>query len=182
MKYKIYNYRYAEEILGSPDFQEKKYQLYDVVNLCPLFKLDQKKIRKRGNKEKVFTTDQKKLNQYFEVEFKKRGWENHPKIIKEKNIKLEADFKKERVQIEVQFGNMARWYADVFKMQVSYSQDMIDVGIVIAPMKQFADTIDENIVYFERIVREIPYAKMSLTLPILIVGIAPKIPKIDMTF
>jgi len=86
--------------------------------------------------------------------------------------RIEADFKKGRVQIEIQLGNMARWYTDVFKFQVSYSLGLIDVGVLVVPMKSFADTIDENIVYFERVTRELPYAKMSITLPILVIGLS----------
>ena len=51
-------------------------------------------------------------------------------------------------------------------MQVSYSLDRIDVGVLIVPTQKFANTIDENIAYFERVERELPYAKMSITLPI----------------
>jgi hypothetical protein len=101
------------------------------------------------------------------------GWEVHPRITNDNSTKIEADFKKDRIQIEIQFGNMARWYTDVFKFQVSYSLDLIDVGVLICPMQEFADTIDENVVYFERINRELGYAKMSITLPILVLGIKP---------
>jgi hypothetical protein len=86
---------------------------------------------------------------------------------------IKADYKKARVQVEVQLGNMARWYTDVFKFQVSYSLGLIDVGVLVVPMQAFADTIDENIAHYERVVRELPYAKMSITLPIWVVGIAP---------
>ena len=70
---------------------------------------------------------------------------------------------------------MARWYADVFKLQVSYSQGLIDVGTIIVPTQEFSKTIDENVAYFERIGRELPYATLSITLPILVIGISPKI-------
>jgi len=60
-------------------------------------------------------------------------------------------------------------------MQVSYSLDRIDVGVLIVPTQKFANTIDENIAYFERVERELPYAKMSITLPILVIGLAPSI-------
>jgi hypothetical protein len=40
-------------------------------------------------------------------------------------------------------------------------------------MQSFAATIDENIAYYERVTRELPYAKMSITLPIWVIGIAP---------
>jgi hypothetical protein len=75
--------------------------------------------------------------------------------------------------VEAQFGNMARWYTDVFKFQVSYSLGLIDVGILVVPMQQFANTIDENVAHFERVIRELPYAKMSITLPILVLGVEP---------
>lgn len=180
MQYKILNFRYADQILESREFQVKKFEIIDIVKRCPVIKLETPKIRERkGITTKTFTTDQNALNKYFEDEFKVRKWEIKPKITQNGKTKLEADFKKERVQVEVQFGNMARWYTDVFKMQVSYSQDLIDVGILIIPMQKFANTIDENVVYFERIERELPYAKMSITLPILVIGIAPKIAKIS---
>lgn len=180
MQYKTLNFHYADQILDSHEFQVKKFEIIDIVKRCPVIKLDIPKIRKRkGIVSKTFTTNQNALNKYFEKEFSVRKWKVHPRITKDGKTKLEADFKKERVQVEVQFGNMARWYTDVFKMQVSYSQDVIDVGVLIVAMQDFANTIDENIVYFERIERELPYAKMSITLPILVVGIAPKISKIS---
>jgi hypothetical protein len=86
---------------------------------------------------------------------------------------MKADYKKDRVQVEVQFGNMARWYTDVFKFQVSCSLGLIDVGVLVVPIQDFASTIDENVAYYERVMRELPYAKMSITLPIWVIGIRP---------
>ena len=76
-----------------------------------------------------------------------------------------------RVQIEVQFGNIARWTYDIFKFQICYSQDIVDVGILAVPMHTLAKEIGENIVYFERVSRELPHAKLSISLPILVVGL-----------
>ena len=60
-----------------------------------------------------------------------------------------ADFRKDcdglRVQIEVQFGNMARWYSDIFKFQTAYSQDLADIGICVVPMTSLAVRIDSNV-------------------------------------
>ncbi|MCZ6740908.1 MAG: hypothetical protein O7D27_01980, partial [Alphaproteobacteria bacterium] len=41
------------------------------------------------------------------------------------------------------------------------------------PTQSFSNLIDENVAYFERIERELPWAKMSLTLPILVMGVEP---------
>ena len=121
----------------------------------------------------VFTTDQQALNDLLDAEFEGREWECQPLVTEDEVTGIKADYKKARVQVEVQFGNMARWYTDVFKFQVSYSLDRIDVGVLVVPMQEFANTIDENVAYYERVVRELPYAKMSLTLPIWVIGIEP---------
>ena len=112
------------------------------------------------------------MNRWVEAEFENSGWEVHPLIIEGSN--LEADFRKDRVQVEVQFGNMARWTYDVFKFQVCYSQDSVDVGILAVPMAWFCPYINSNVAQYERIVRELPHAKLSLTLPILVVGLEPE--------
>ena len=122
----------------------------------------------------TFTTDQKAFNTLLDKEFGARRWELHPSVTGDTVTEIAADYKKDRVQVEVQFGNMARWYTDVFKFQVSYSLGHIDVGVLVVPMQRFANTIDENVAYYERVVRELPYAKMSITLPIWIVGIEPE--------
>ncbi|MFQ5800090.1 MAG: BglII/BstYI family type II restriction endonuclease, partial [Bacteroidota bacterium] len=129
--------------------------------------------RRRGKRIMLFRTDQRALNAALEEAFVARGWEASPRITDDQVTRIEADFKKNRIQVEVQFGNMARWYTDVFKFQVSYSLGLIDVGVLVVPMQRFANTIDENVVHFERVTRELQYAKMSITLPIWVVGIRP---------
>jgi hypothetical protein len=147
----------------------------DIVKRCPIPQLTTPKRRQRtkGAISKIFTTDQKSLNNYFKEEFRVRNWEVNPLITEDSETELKADYKKERVQVEVQFGNMARWYTDIFKMQVSYAQDLIDIGVLIVPMQKFANTIDENVAHFERVCRELPYAKLSISVPILVIGINP---------
>ena len=66
---------------------------------------------------------------------------------------------------------MARWYTDVFKFLLSYSADDIEVGVLVVPMQATANKIDENIAYYERVIRELPHAKMGITIPIWVVGV-----------
>jgi len=168
---KFMNYRFANEVLDSPEFKDCKKEILDVLSQASVPKLHRSKTRKRRGKTFTFTTDQKTFNEYFKREFGKRGWEISPRITDNGVTKIEADFRKKRIQIEVQFGNMARWYTDVFKFQVSYSLGLIDVGVLVVPTQKFAKTIDENVAYFERVTRELAYAKMSISLPILVIGI-----------
>jgi hypothetical protein len=86
-----------------------------------------------------------------------------------------ADFRKSfgkiTVQAEIQFGNMARWYSDIFKFQAAYSQSLIQCGLCVVPMGAMARITDSNVAHYERTVRELPSAELSITLPILLVGL-----------
>jgi hypothetical protein len=168
-----YSYRFAAEVLNSPAFVRERKDIEDIFKSIVVPQLNPPKLRTRDGKQMTFTTAQKNMNVLLNDEFKKKGWDCQPFVTEDKKTGIKADYKKARIQVEVQFGNMARWYTDVFKFQVSYSLDLIDVGVLVVPMQAFADTIDENIAHYERVVRELPYAKMSLTLPIWVVGISP---------
>ncbi len=68
---------------------------------------------------------------------------------------------------------MSRWYSDIFKFQTAYSQNLIQIGLSIIPLGSLARRIDSNVVNFERAIRELPSAELSITLPILLVGLIP---------
>lgn len=174
MELAVFSYRFAEEILEAPQFIQTKRELIDILGRTPVIPLGAPKPPRRASYQgKPFTTDQGAMNRWFDKEFAAKGWEHHPDITGDNVTRLKADFRRGGVLVEIQFGNMARWYTDVFKLQVSYSLGKTDVGVLVAPTQGFASTIDENIAYYERIVRELPYAKMSITLPILVVGLFP---------
>jgi len=174
VRLKSYSYRFGEEVLDSPLFQRQKEEIVEILRAIEAPILSPPKKRTRNKKEMIFRTDQKELNLVLNRNFEERGWECQPPVTQDRITGIAADFKKERVQVEVQFGNMARWYTDVFKFQVSYSLGLIDVGVLVVPTQRFANTIDENVAHYERVVRELPYAKMSITLPIWIIGIEPE--------
>lgn len=148
---------------NSPAFKSERKDIEDIFGSIEVPQLNPPKLRTRGGKQMTFTTAQKDLNNLLDDEFKRKGWNCQPLVTQDKVTGIRADYKKARVQVEVQFGNMARWYTDVFKFQVSYSLGLIDVGVLVVPMQEFADTIDENVAYYERVTRELPYAKMSIT-------------------
>lgn len=149
---------------NSPAFTTAYQEALDIfTRLVPL--------RRVGGNPK-FPIDQKLMNKWVDAEFAKAGgWQYHPRITS--NTKLEGDFKKDRIQIEVQFGNMARWTYDILKFQITYSQGQVDIGILVVPIQWFAGLIGDNVVYYERVLRELPHAKLSITLPILVLGLEP---------
>lgn len=195
MKFQVLDYRYAESVLDHPSFSQAKRELVDILRRAPVPLLNPRELDarlggvKRRKREPVrhdprdryffLPVDQTKLNTYLDHQFKQAGWTLQPPIVSPgrtggPTTGLKGDYKKGRLQVEVQFGNMARWYTDVFKFQLSYSLDEIDVAVLVVPTQAFANLIDENIAYFERVRRELPWAKMSLTLPIWVLGVEPE--------
>jgi hypothetical protein len=43
--------------------------------------------------------------------------------------------------------------------------------VLVVPMQDVAKQIDENVAYYERVTRELPHAKMGITLPIWVLGL-----------
>ena len=171
MQLHFHNYRFADEVLSSANFLKAKSEVLDILSRLPAIKVGEKpwSIPSKKPKKAKFPVDQNAMNRWLDDQFKPRGWEWHPKIVP--GTFLAGDYRKDRIQIEVQFGNMARWTYDILKFQICYSQDIIDVGILALPMQSLALQIGENIAYFERVSRELPHAKSSITLPILVIGL-----------
>lgn len=129
-------------------------------------------MKAKRSPHKSFLYKEGQLNEDFEAGFKGRDWENPVRVIKD--LDLMADFRKDRVQVEVQFGNAARLYADVMKFQLAFLQDQIDLGVEILPTNEFAKKMNSNLANYERAVREIDRFTMAITMPIWIVGIEPE--------
>jgi hypothetical protein len=171
MKYEIYNYRFAQEILQHKKHVKCWNEIIEAIAEAPIFTFPGKSKNPRLN------VVQQLQNAYFDrklaIEYK---WEFHPAATKIPNSYLTADFRKEfnglNVQAEVQFGNMSRWYSDIFKFQAAYSESLTQAAISIVPTLSLATRIDSNIANFERCKRELPSANLSITLPILLIGVS----------
>jgi hypothetical protein len=166
-----HSYRHAEAIIEK-EFAQERAEILTVIQSVE-WSLKNPPVTRRRNGKVVanLTINQAATNSAFEAEFRKQDWTVHPLLVSTSESRLVADFKKGSVQVEVQFGNMARWYTDVFKFLLSYAADDIEVGVLIVPMQARANQIDENVVYFERIVRELPHAKMAVTIPVWVIGL-----------
>ena len=171
MKYEIFSYRFAQEILQHNKHIKCWKEIVEAVVQAPLF------IFPRKSKNPRLDVVQQLQNAYFDrklaIEY---HWEFHPIATKIPNSNLTADFRKEfgglHVQAEVQFGNMSRWYSDIFKFQAAYSESLTQAAVSIVPMLSLATRIDSNVANFERCRRELPSANLSITLPILLVGVS----------
>jgi len=169
---KTHSYRHAEAILDR-EFAREKADIEGVLKAVDFSRLPHPRQRKRNGRivsTKFLSAD--KTNKKLAEIFRAKDWEIAPRIISGSESELRADAKSGKIQVEVQFGNMARWYTDVFKFLLSYSADDIEVGVLVVPMKATADKLDENIAHYERVVRELPHAKMGITIPIWVIGVS----------
>jgi hypothetical protein len=167
----MFSYRFAEEILQHGKHAPVWKEIEDTFKNAPLFIYPGK-----SSKNAKLSVLQKVMNTYFDRKFViELGWDYHPYATKIPNSALRADYRKEfnglHVQTEVQFGNMARWYSDVFKFQAAYSEKLIQVGVSVVPVGSLARKVDSNVANYERCLRELPSAELSITLPILLIGI-----------
>lgn len=154
LRYQIQSFRFAEEVINAE--LRTKEELLDILSKVPI-----------PPPPKMAA----QLNRMLKAEFKKKGWEIGPRIHPE--LGLTADFRKKRVQIEAQFSNNARYYADVFKFELSHLADFADVGVLIVAKKDLANKIGDNIANYERVERELKAFKILIPLPILLIGVEP---------
>ncbi len=184
MKFKTFSYRYGLEILQHSNFGNAWGDIAKVLEDAPVFVYPAK-----SKKNKILDVVQQLMNTYFDRKLAiDSGWQYHPLATDIKESGLKADFRKTfwsrdsiTVQAEIQFGNMARWYSDIFKFQAGYSSNLIQLGLSILPTQVLAKRIDSNVVNFERAVRELPSAILSITLPILLIGVDSDEKQVDVS-
>lgn len=173
MYIKTYSYRYAEEILMSEKFCEVYKRIIHICRLCPIPYYPNK-----SNTQKNKDVIQQLMNTYFYICLKNDGWIDEAFATPESNEdSLRADFRKKfkkddiSIQIEVEFGNVASVYRDYVKFQLSFSSNLADLCILIVPSYHLCKRIDSGLTNFEKICRELPSTKLSITVPILVIGL-----------
>jgi len=178
LRIQTYSYRFAEEILQHPRYLPVYEEVIRVCRECPLPVYKGKSSAQR-NKDVI----QQIMNTYFKLRFISLDWQPEPLVTPDDNEDaLRSDFRKTfinkesrdvlaTIQIEVEFGNVASSYRNYFKFQLSFSYDLADICILIVPSYRLANRIDTGVSNFEKVVREIPSAKLSITVPTLVVGL-----------
>lgn len=172
----VFNHRNGKDILESPLFRDSFHEFLEVLCRLPAF---------RASKPKKTSADHVvapgAMNRWLDNELCiERDWDWHPLIIdadpEEKGSKsgLRSDFRKDRIEVEVQFGNVARYTYDIYKMAISLARQQADVGIIAVPTKRFAGIIGGNIAYLERAKRELIHSRLTLIVPLVVIGVEPE--------
>lgn len=170
----VFNHRNGLDILESPKFRATFHEFLDVLRGLPPYRAHNVK---KTSSEHVIAPGA--MNHWLTNELSiKRDWDWHPLIIDTEPddpqpSKLRSDFRKDHIEVEVQFGNVARYAYDVYKMAISMALGHADVGIVVVCTKRFAGITGGNIAYYERAVRELARSRLTLIVPLVVVGIEP---------
>jgi Restriction endonuclease BglII len=87
----------------------------------------------------------------------------------------EADFEKNRIALEVQFGKYAFVQFDIFiKHAANYMRGQIDLGIEIVPMKSMEDDMSSGPPYYEKHLHEIKrQGRIFPPVPLILIGVEP---------
>ena len=177
MQINTFSYRFAEEILQHQRYKFAYDELIQVCRDCPI-PIYPDKSAKQKNKDVI----QQLMNSYFLKQFENLGWETEPLATPDNyEDALRSDFRKTffdeknnkliTIQIEVEFGNVASSYRNYFKFQLSFANALTDICILIVPSQHLSVRIDSGVSNFEKACREIPSAKLSLTVPVLVIGL-----------
>ncbi len=180
MKIKTFSYRYSQEVLEHPCCKEAFDELINICSKCPL-----PVYKNKSKSQPKLDVVQQIINTYFKIVFEKNDWELEPLVTPSNaSDSLRGDFRKSfkkqiskdnneniTLQVEVEMGNIASSYRNYFKFQLSYSYKLTDFAILILPCDTLSKRIDSGVASYEKTVREIPSADLSITVPILVIGL-----------
>ena len=119
---------------------------------------------------------QNAYNRIIEEAFEERGWLTQPEISISPFHK--ADFAKNRVFIEVQFGNSSTVYRDFYKFHLGFNNKVLDLGVLILPTDQYKffpkrnPKSIHNMATYEYALEHL--SAVSIPVPILLVGLRPE--------
>jgi hypothetical protein len=190
MRIRVESHRYADTVLEGM-FQAEWDELRDVLGTLevPLRpagpysgvgrpKTPKRQVRSLGGVRAnvLMPVDQKAMNSAIDAALVERGWSRQPFILVDREGKpidthLRGDFEKNGVFVEVEFGNVASLYRDLFKFHIAGTTGAAEVGVVIVATAQIAALFDQGQATWEQATSLLPYMRAGLQLPTAIVGI-----------
>lgn len=109
------------------------------------------------------------IKRAVEPRFLAAGW---AKDVHLPHSNLTISYLREDVGICFQLGNVSRTYADLLKLQTMQTLNRIKLGVEIVPMLEAARRMGSNHAQYERLDRELDLFQMTVTGPMLVLGLA----------
>jgi Restriction endonuclease BglII len=168
---------YAEllQLLRSSDVPLRAAGPYSVGRGAP----PKRQNRKIGGTTKkiLLPADMPALNIAFDRALRANGWRSQPyasdDVFASAGDKSRGDFERNGVFVEVEFGNTASLFRDLFKFQVANRERKGEVAVLITGTRMLMKFHDSGVATFEKMKSMLPYLAVSIQMPIWIVGIEP---------
>jgi hypothetical protein len=117
------------------------------------------------------------MNRQLDRALRELGWRQQPfatdEVFASTGDRSRGDFERNGVFVEVEFGNTASLYRDVFKFQVASRERRGEVAVLIAASNQLARFHDSGVATYEKVTRMLPYFTLVLQMPLWIIGLVP---------
>jgi hypothetical protein len=190
MRMTIESHQYAETVLEGR-FREEWEQLLDVIGRLdvPLRavgsftstgrpKSPKRQYRLIGGRRAsaLMPVDQAAMNGGIRSSLAALGWHAEPYILIDRegkpiDTRLRGDFEKSGVFVEVEFGNVASYFRDLFKFHIAGTTGAAKVGVIVVATDALARLFDQGQARFEQAVSLLPYMRAGVQLPTAIIGI-----------
>lgn len=183
-----YNFNYGREKIND-QYSNELSELIRAIN-----NIDASLYKTKESKEKTMMGrilySPSEINKAFQQQLLPLGWSNHRQecdyslygnysdeyVLKQESIKnayRDMDFVKNKLGVEVQFGKYAFMVYNVCaKMTIFKNLSIINAGIEIVPVKNFADQMSTGVSFFEQIAWDLSVRGVSnIDTPVFILGI-----------
>jgi hypothetical protein len=190
VKLKLASHLHAETILKG-EFASEWKALQDVLSNAPLplrpagpFTASgrpmtpKRQTRQLGGKRALalLPIDQVGLNLYLDASLGALGWARQPLVLgssfgAELDSYLKGDFALNGVFVEVEFGNTASLFRDLFKFQIAGRSGVGKVGVLVVATGPMTRLFDSGVAMFEQAEKLLPAMNIGLALPTVIVGL-----------
>jgi hypothetical protein len=131
-----------------------------------------------GRKPFLLPVDQTAMNKAIKDQLTVEGWTSEPVAAgpmagPDTPLSLRGDFVRNRVFVEVEFGNIASMHRDFFKFQIASRAGAGDVGVLVTATSRLAKFFDSGVTTFEAAQRHRPYLAIGVQMPVWMIGIEP---------
>jgi hypothetical protein len=150
MKFIKYSYNSGKEVVSNSVLETVEYSLRDV------------KVPIKSRKASIIRNS---ILDYLH----QKGWSDQVRINAHHSVTLTSTYR--RIGLCLQTGNMARFYADLMKLQSQFLNEKIDVAIYILPTVETARILGSNMANYERLTSELMNLfRKVITIPMIIYG------------
>ena len=124
----------------------------------------------------MFPIDQGAFNRRLDARLRGLGWTSQPiargdLVARPIPNNLLGDFAKGGIFVEVEFGNMASAFRDLFKFQIASRSGAGRMGVLVVASDKVARFFDQGVATYEQVTRLLPYMGIGLQLPTVVVGL-----------